>query len=219
MFYFETVVPLMIMKKRLLFATQIYHQTLLSPSPKSRKYLKSLIEEAYQIMDMDQDGVIWSKSHYKNGYTSYSSQDQLHRLSSTFHDLELQIRKHVKKYIQQLDYCADIKDLIMTDFWVNIMPQNTIHTAHIHPQSVISGTFYVSTPKNCSSIQFEDPRLGYFMNAPQVNPKGEDHNQRFIQIEPKAGELVLFESWLKHEVPLNSSKEPRISVSFNYGWK
>jgi len=207
------------MKKNLLFATQIYHQKLSPSIPAFKKHLRSIEEEVYQIMNMDTAGVIWSEKNYKNGYTSYSSQDQLHQLSSTFSDLEQQIRKHVGRYLRQLDYNASPKDLIMTDFWANIMATNTIHTAHIHPQSVISGTFYVSTPKNCSGIQFEDPRLGFFMNAPQVKSQPRPYNQRFVQIFPQAGDLVLFESWLKHEVPLNSSKEPRISVSFNYGWK
>ena len=37
-------------------------------------------------------------------------------------------------------------------------------------------------------------------------------------VEPAAGEVLLWESWLRHEVPLHMAEEDRISVSFNYGW-
>jgi uncharacterized protein (TIGR02466 family) len=34
---------------------------------------------------------------------------------------------------------------------------------------------------------------------------------------PAFGEVLLWESWLGHEVPVNMAKEKRISVSFDYG--
>ncbi|MFM7444428.1 MAG: TIGR02466 family protein, partial [Tabrizicola sp.] len=42
--------------------------------------------------------------------------------------------------------------------------------------------------------------------------------QRFVYVKPAVGEVLLWESWLRHEVPMNMSEEERISVSFNYGW-
>lgn len=203
----------------LLFATQIYHEKITTSQAQKTSILKDVKLECYQIQRMDIEGLKWSEKNYKNGYTSYSSQDQIHQLSSTFHDLEKRIVKHVSKYLQRLDYNATENDLKMTDFWVNIMGQNAIHTAHIHPNSVISGTFYVSKPKNSSGIQFQDPRLAQLMNSPVVKPAAQTHNQRFVTVFPEAGDVVLFESWLLHEVPLNITKDPRISVSFNYDWK
>jgi uncharacterized protein (TIGR02466 family) len=102
--------------------------------------------------------------------------------------------------------------------WVNIMRSNAQHTAHIHPQSVISGTYYLQTPPRSSAIKFEDPRLGFLMNSPLIKPSAKTAHQRFVSLKPKAGDLVLFESWLRHEVPRNESETPRISVSFNYDW-
>jgi uncharacterized protein (TIGR02466 family) len=42
--------------------------------------------------------------------------------------------------------------------------------------------------------------------------------QRFVYVKPKVGEVLLWESWLRHEVPMNMAEDERISVSFNYGW-
>ncbi len=207
------------MKSNLLFATQIYHTKLMTSHAELKSLIKDLKIEASQIQKMDQTGADWSKYNYMNGYTSYSSQDKLHQMSSTFSDLESLISKHVSKYLKNLDYDVTVKDLKMTDCWINSMNENAIHTAHIHPKSVISGTFYVSVPKNASQIQFQDPRLTQFMNAPSIHLDARFHNQRFISVLPNSGDVILFESWLRHEVSLNKSKEPRISVSFNYDWK
>ena len=132
--------------------------------------------------------------------------------------LETKINPHVLTYAKSLNYQIKKSSLRLNSIWVNIMPKGTLHTAHIHPQSVISGTFYVDVPAGSSALKFEDPRLGLFMNSPTVSEGAKKTNLRFFSLAPKAGDLVLFESWLKHEVPLNKSKTPRLSVSFNYGW-
>ena len=194
-----------------LFVTQVYQS-------KIKLDLKGLIQEIYQIQKADVDGALWSRENYKNGYTSYGSWDQLHQLSSTFEELEKKIRTHVKKFSKSLDFDLRKSSLKINSIWVNIMPEGSLHTAHIHPHSVISGTFYVDVPAKASAIKFEDPRLGFFMNTPGVAKRAKKTNLRFYSVQPVAGDIVLFESWLKHEVPLNQSKKPRISISFNYGW-
>jgi len=194
-----------------LFVTQIY-QTKINTD------FKDLKKEIYQIKKVDILGQKWSKNNYQNGYTSYGSLDQLHKLSSTFLALEKKINRSVFKYAQNLDYNIKKADLKMTRLWVNIMPAGTLHAAHIHPLSVISGVFFVDTPVCASAIKFEDPRLGLFMNTPPLKDKTNKINSRFYSIQPKTGDLLLFESWLKHEVPVNKSNKPRISISFNYSW-
>ena len=43
--------------------------------------------------------------------------------------------------------------------------------------------------------------------------------QPFIYMKPEVGDVLLWESWLRHEVPLNMADEDeRVSVSFNYAW-
>lgn len=194
-----------------LFVTQVYQS-------KIKTDLKDLRNEVFQIEKADHQGRKWSSDNYKNGYTSYGSWDQLNQMSSTFHDLEKKIDLHVYKYTKSLGYNLKKHSLKMNSIWVNIMPAGAMHTAHIHPHSVVSGTFYVDTPSQSSAIKFEDPRLAFFMNSPLVKTHAAKELQRFFSLTPKAGDVVLFESWLKHEVPVNQSKKPRISISFNYDW-
>lgn len=199
-----------------LFPTFVYYAPLKSGSLASLN--KDLKFEALKFAEIDEDGQKWSQKNYRGGYTSYGSIANLNKVSSTFEDLEKMLNKHVAKFVKHLEMDINPKELKMTSCWVNIMPTDVIHTMHIHPLSVISGTYYVQTPKNCSAIKFEDPRQEAFMASPPRKHNAKEHNQRFHSLEPKAGNVVLFESWTRHEVPANNVNDERISISFNYGW-
>lgn len=226
-------------------ATQFYFSTGIYKSPLGPKsILKRLLCELeldiFTISQSDHKGIEWSLQNYPNGYTSYSSLDRLDLMTESFVELRKKIDKHVQIYLQSLNYDCAVSDLTasltsltsltMSQCWANVMFENSVHTSHIHPHSVISGTFYVNVPDGSSPLKFEDPRLGYFMNSPSVNSKASEQFQRFVKVNNQPGDLVLFESWLRHEVPMQpiarrepgkKSKEaqPRISISFNYGKK
>ncbi len=195
-----------------IFVTQIYQRKLSFD-------LKDLKLEIRQIMKADLAGQQWSEKNYQQGYTSYGSWDQMHRMSSNFEALQKKIDKQVIFFCKSLGFSVAQNALVMNSCWVNVMPEQAYHGSHIHPHAVLSGSFYVDVPKDASTLKFEDPRLGLFMNAPTIKPSAKKQNQRFFSVQPRNGDLILFESWLRHEVPLNKSRQPRVSISFNYGWK
>lgn len=199
------------------FATSIYQSALLSPA-KTKSLNKMLIAEIEDVSSLDEAGQKWSKGNYKNGFTSYASANELQRFFPAFTDLEKHIDPHVAKFAKALDFDLGGRPLKMTNCWVNVMETNTHHGMHLHPLSVISGTYYVKIPRGSSCIKFEDPRLAFFMGAPPKKEKCRPQNRLFVEIPAQAGNLVLFESWLRHEVPIQAAAEARISVSFNYGW-
>lgn len=203
-----------------LFPTYLYNAPLLKKGLSKKSELKkSLIEEISRLQEIDELGNKWCKKNYRGGYTSYSTYDKLFFSSSTFGDLKKWIDPHVAKFIKYAEMDIGIKDLTMSHCWVNVMPNAVTHTMHIHPLSVISGTFYVSVPKGSGALKIEDPRHDQFMNAPARKINAREANQRFVNIHPQEGHVILFESWTRHEVPPNLGKGTRISVSFNYGWK
>jgi uncharacterized protein (TIGR02466 family) len=183
-----------------LFPTLIYSCVL-----KTEALRRELLHEIGLLQEIDDAGHEWSKTNYVGGYTSYSSETQLHHTSPHFGELARMIRPKVKAYCRQLGSGKD--RLEFTDMWVNVMPPGAHHSGHIHPGSVISGTFYVSVPAKSASITFEDPRLPFLMNAPS--------RDAHYSVQPKNNGLVLFESWLRHEVKTQTGNQPRISVSFN----
>ena len=201
------------------FPTFIYYEQLTLKGGGVEKFNRELLKECYQIRDFDDAGRAWSEKNYPGGYTSYSSMAQLHRFSSTFGELERRINRHVKAFTAHLEMDLRKRPFGMSDCWVNIMPQKVVHSLHLHPLSFISGTYYVSTPPHCSNIKFEDPRLSKFMAAPPRLPKHRDQNRQFVSYAAETGKVILFESWLRHEVAANQSEEDRVSISFNYHWQ
>jgi len=170
------------------------------------------------IANDDEAGQDWCEENGYAGYTSYASLTDLPWRFPIFKDLRKVLNKHVKAFAEDLAFDLGGKKLKLDSLWINILPEGGIHTSHIHPHSVISGTTYVTMPEGASAIKFEDPRSAMMMAAPTRRADAPAQLRNFIYVEPAVGDVLLWESWLRHEVPMNMSEEDRISVSFNYGW-
>ncbi len=204
------------MPTRAWFPTLVYHEPLQSRG--LERFNSELADECRRIRAYDAAGRRWSEKHYPGGYTSYASLNRLHEFSSTFATLERRITAHVRRFARELDMDLRGRTVAMSDFWVNIMPEHAAHGLHLHPNSFLSGTYYVVTPPGCPGLKFEDPRLSRFMAAPPKTAAARPSNRPHVTYPAKAGWVLLFESWLRHEVAANPVKAERISVSFNYHW-
>ena len=199
-----------------LFATRLYTAAL---SDFSTLIDGSELESScLAIAEEDEAGQNWCEENDFPGYTSYASLTDLDWRFPIFKDLITSLDKHVKAFVQDLDFDLGDKKIKLDSLWVNILPFGGVHTAHIHPHSVISGTTYVAMPAGTSAIKFEDPRLATMMAAPSRTKEAREELRSFIYAEPNIGDVLLWESWLRHEVPMNMADEDRISISFNYSW-
>jgi uncharacterized protein (TIGR02466 family) len=199
-----------------LFPTLVYEAALQRGDPGD--FNRRLLKECRQLRLDDAAGRRWSAHNYPGGYTSYGSVHRLQTVSPTFESLRRKLKRHVAAFAAAAEWNLEGRDLEMTDCWINIMPRHTVHGLHLHPHSTLSGTYYVQVPKGSPGTKFEDPRLDRFMAAPQRKPKAKREAQPWVTFPAAAGHLVLFESWLRHEVAPNSVNAERISVSFNYNW-
>jgi uncharacterized protein (TIGR02466 family) len=177
-----------------------------------------LLRECLQLRRDDRAGVAWSSERYPGGYTSYGSVNRMQHFSPTFAELERMLGRHVRRFARQLDFDLDSRPLEMTDCWVNIMPPRVAHPGHLHPLSTISGTYYVRVPRGSPGLKFEDPRLERMMAAPPGREDARAENRRWYVHEAGVAQVVLFESWLRHEVAANAARSERVSISFNYNW-
>ncbi|WP_324755127.1 TIGR02466 family protein [Roseovarius sp. Pro17] len=172
----------------------------------------------WSIAEDDEAGQQWCEDNNYPGYTSYASLDDLPYRFPIFRDLVKVLDKHVAAFAVDLDFDLGGKKLKLDSLWINILPEGGTHSSHIHPHSVVSGTTYVTMPEGTSAIKFEDPRLPMMMAAPARQKDARAELRTFSYVTPEAGEVLLWESWLRHEVPVNMSEDDRISVSFNYAW-
>lgn len=199
-----------------LFVTRLY-QAALSEHGSSLDE-QELETTCLSIADDDEAGQKWCEENSYPGYTSYASLDDLAWRFPIFKDLVKVLDKHVHEFAKDLEFDLGDKPLKLDSLWINILPEGGIHTSHIHPHSVISGTTYVAMPEGASAIKFEDPRSAMMMAAPTRNASARNEMRSFIYVAPQVGDVLLWESWLRHEVPMNMSEEERLSVSFNYSW-
>ena len=201
------------MTLRTLFITQLYEANLTG----ERGFdAEELSDAARAVADEDEAGQQWAQDHGYGGYTSYASLNDLTRRDSLFDELRRVLDKHVAKFAQDLHLDLKAK-LTLDSLWINILEPGAAHSGHIHPGSVISGTVYLEVPPGASALKLEDPRLPMMMAAPKRTSDAPESERTFVYLTPQVGTVLLWESFLRHEVPVNLAQEERVSLSFNYG--
>lgn len=199
-----------------LFVTRLYRAALAEHGPAIDA--AELEASCYSIAEDDTAGQQWCEENGYPGYTSYASLTDLPWRFPIFADLVKALDAHVAAFAEDLAFDLGGKALTLEDLWINILPEGGMHASHIHPHSVISGTTYVAMPAGASALKLEDPRSARMMAAPPRRKTAREEMRTFIYVAPGVGDVLLWESWLRHEVPMNLSEEDRISVSFNYSW-
>lgn len=197
------------MPVRSLFATRLYEAEIAD---------EALAELAHSIRSLatdDEAGRRWSRKHHYAGYTSYASLNDLPRRDPAFADLAKLLAKHASAFAEDCAFDLSRKPRL-DSLWVNLLRGSGNHGAHIHPHSIISGTLYVQVPKGSGAIRFEDPRLPMMMAAPTRAPNAPEDLQPFVTVDPRKGLLLLWESWLRHEVLPGTGRGERLSISFNF---
>jgi uncharacterized protein (TIGR02466 family) len=163
----------------------------------------------------DQAGRRWSRDKGYKGYTSYASLNDLPRRDPAFADLAKLLSRHAATFANELAFNLDRKPRL-DSLWVNLLKPGGHHSSHLHPHSILSGTLYVEVPAGSGNIRFEDPRSGLMMAAPSRREDAPEALRPFATITPRPGLLLMWESWLRHEVMPGTAKADRSSVSFNF---
>lgn len=202
---------------RSLFATRLYRAGLAEQPPAVDP--AELAAACLSIAEDDEAGQAWCEENGYPGYTSYASLTDLPWRFPIFADLRSALDGHVAAFAEDLALDLGEGRLVLEDIWINVLPEGGSHASHIHPHSVISGTTYVAMPQGTSALRLEDPRLPMMMAAPTRRPDAREELQSFVYLRPEVGDVLLWESWLRHDVPMNMAEGERISVSFNYRWE
>lgn len=201
------------MTVRQLFPTLIYREPLVDDA-----LVRDLEHSVRQLAEDDVAGRRWCRAHGYKGYTSYASLDDLPVRDPAFADLRRKLDRAVAGFAAECAFDLGGRKLRLDSLWVNLLRPGGHHSAHIHPHSVVSGTLYLALPPGSGAIRFEDPRLGLMMAAPPRATDAPEAMRTFQTVAPAVGEVLLWESWLRHEVLPHAGRRERISVSFNYRW-
>jgi len=204
---------------RALFPTQLY-QASLAEQKGFADFNAELEASCLDLAAEDHAGQAWCKRQGYGGYTSYASLDDLPTRATVFAELKRRLDRRAAAFAETLAFDLGRKGRLRLDsLWVNVLKPGGVHTGHIHPHAVLSGTVYVATPPGSSALKLEDPRLPLMMAAPPRLSEAPEEARAFVYLQPAPGTVLMWESWLRHEVPANRAKAERISLSFNYGWR
>jgi uncharacterized protein (TIGR02466 family) len=124
------------------------------------------------------------------------------------------VNTHLLDY--QRNVCGiEIQQFYVTDSWIAITPPGGKHIVHNHPNSLLSGVFYFSVPDQ-SSINFyvESPIFKNFKFCFDYTLSTE-HNKQLVNVPVQQSDIVIFPSWVDHNVDVNTSDQARIIIGFN----
>lgn len=127
-------------------------------------------------------------------------------------DLKKHLIEQINNYIHDVLCIARNVEIYLTQSWLNINRTDTSHHPHHHPNSLISGTYYLKgdTP---ISFMYEDRNI--FQNFNFDFSQKNFYNQNICDVRIQEGRCLLFPSTLNHFVKANENKEDRVSLSFN----
>ena len=199
------------MTSRSLFATPLY-QAMIGDDA----LLADLAHSIRTLAEDDGAGRRWSRANGYKGYTSYASLNDLPTRDPSIAALKRLLDRHAATFADELAFELGGKKPRLDSLWVNLLRPGGHHAAHLHPHSFLSGSFYVEVPPGSGAIRFEDPRLPMMMAAPLRRADAPEPLRSFVDIAPAPGLLLMWESWLRHEVRPHAGPGERLSVSFNY---
>lgn len=111
-------------------------------------------------------------------------------------------------------------------YWYNVNNKYSYNDAHTHPDSHISGVYYIKVPSESGNITFyrnESERDRMWHTSRDIVHQSLNTNNPNVNtqhwFDPKEGLLILFPSHLSHDVGqnlTNDDDENRISMSFNF---
>lgn len=130
--------------------------------------------------------------------------------NTAFHPLRDRCQAVFTRALKEMEVPAGFR--FTMEAWGNIHDQGGFNQPHIHREAILSGSFYLSTPKGSGAIVFHDPRPGTLYSRPWgkgVNSWGKSG------IAVRAGTLLVFPHWLEHSVEPNQANECRYSIAMN----
>lgn len=170
-------------------------------------YVKKLNQDLKKIKQtcLDIQKHIPSKTVSNKGGYQYEFNKKI--LPSLINDIEKEANIFTKKFNL-------VKDVCISNIWLNINKHKDMNMPHIHPKSLCSGVFYVDVFKNSGDLVFENPvDLQLFLEDKITEYN--TYNSSVWRLKPVNNNLVLFPSWTKHYVDMNLSNKDRTSISFN----
>ena len=181
----------------------------------------TLIGHYFDIIDTNQNKIIYEKILNLNDQISEKKHWNCDVITS-FKEINIQKIPDFFELNKRIEVCVNhfarnfnsLYDYKISESWFNIYYENNYQETHVHPESIFSCVYYVSCPEGSSNITFEsfEDKMIPLKNIEKFN----NFSSSNVMYSPPEKSLLVFKSNLKHNVNLNKSKDPRITISCNF---
>ena len=132
--------------------------------------------------------------------------------NKAFKDLKEELNLRVQDYFNKIISTSNNVTPYITQSWLNYTETNQYHHKHVHPNSLVSGVFYINCHKEHDKIKFFND------NYKTIKLEVKDWNMWNSEswwFSVKTGDIILFPSSLIHMVETKQGNNTRISLAFN----
>lgn len=180
-----------------------------------------LASEVENFKEIKKDLVSWVKKYQLlnnncpvSGRNAWQSHTDFFKKEKSF----FKYKNLIEKAISTIIISFSNKKYKITNMWINLNKPQGYNVAHTHPDSDLSGVFWINIPKNSGVLRFESPN--HFTQYRAIHNSNEEIKNSLnyyhdFWLEPSEGKIIIFSSDIKHFVETNESEEERISISFN----
>jgi uncharacterized protein (TIGR02466 family) len=152
------------------------------------------------------------KNVYKNEGNTTSNNNYILN-EKPFLNLKKELDLKVKDYFEKIISPTDSITPYITQSWLNYTETNQYHHKHEHPNSLVSGVFYINCHEEFDKIKFFKKDI-YQIIKPEIK-EWNLWNSETWWFSVKTGDVVLFPSSLTHMVENKEGTNTRISLAFN----
>jgi len=149
---------------------------------------------------------------YKNEGNTTSNDNYILN-QKAFKELKTDLHLRIKDYFEKVISSTDATTPYITQSWLNYTETNQYHHKHEHPNSLVSGVFYINCDEKFDKIKFYKKDI-----YQTIKPKIKDWNiwnSESWWFPVKTGDIILFPSSLTHMVETKEGDNTRISLAFN----
>jgi uncharacterized protein (TIGR02466 family) len=153
-----------------------------------------------------------TKLDIHNNEGNKTSNDNYILNNKSFKNLKEELDLIVQDYFNKVISPANNITPYITQSWLNYTETNQYHHKHAHPNSLVSGVFYINCHEEHDKIKFFNDKYS------TIKPEVKDYNiwnSETWWFSVKTGDVILFPSSLTHMVETKQGDNTRVSLAFN----
>jgi len=183
-------------------------------SPVYSAFADEWVEKLTPIIMKQLDSENINKNRFYNGRTTHSTNNNLAELTE-FSEFTESLKSHAKIFIDELGYDYEkISENFKPYYFATELNKGSMQERHIHAFQ-LSGILYIKVPENSAPIQFLDPNhIREYMDWP-IKDYENPNTFKTVNYKPSKGSLLLWPSYLYHQVLVHQVNDNRIGLVLN----